>query len=280
MNSDPTKQDSDGDGAVDLEDATPTRYNDKLSYIFTEYNDKENALIKESKLREFNISKNKGEKVTLYYTISSKDFKDKWDGMGLNSSGKKEFIINEVHLVYHGGPQTINIAANYKLCTSDKTTVNPYNDIIVSNLNPKSIVLLNISSCNGGNLDYNSDNGKAMFTDNLALTFLKSCNHIDTITAWDGYAYFTFKEVEELGYVVKEYSKTGKGFDTWSECVNGFFRKAEQRIVYRKDKNGKILITPNQKRERGHNEKDDNSTFILYSITSIDDFRDFINSNT
>ena len=70
MKSDPTSKDSDGDGAVDLEDATPTRYNDKLSYIFTEYNDKVNALIKESKLREFNnyIEKQRRKSdIVLYY---------------------------------------------------------------------------------------------------------------------------------------------------------------------------------------------------------------------
>ena len=133
-------------------------------------------------------------------------------------------------------PKQLILAANYKLCTSDKTTVNPYNDIIVSNLNPKSIVLLNISSCNGGNLDYNSDNGKAMFTDNLALTFLKSCNHIDTITAWDVYAYFTFKEVEELGYVVKEYSKPVKTLIHGPNVLMAFLEKLNKELFIAKIK--------------------------------------------
>ena len=57
-------------------------------------------------------------------------------------------------------------------------------------IEPKEIQYLNLSCCNNGNLDFNSNNGVPGYDDNMAISFLKSKNDIDKVTAWDGLAVY------------------------------------------------------------------------------------------
>ena len=98
----------------------------------------------------------------------------------------------------------------------------------------------------------------------MALSFLKSKSKIDKVTAWDGIAsyyglYFNVfgnevviswessstKSLDHLDDIIKE-----SAFDTWSKAVNGYVRKAEQRITYTKKSDGTVEISPNEKHKR------------------------------
>lgn len=251
MKSDPREEDTDGDGALDFEDATPSNYNEKMSYIFTK-TDCQWFITHESILREVDMN-NDGKSVTHKYTVSANDFKNEWNSMGLNGDGKKEFIIDEVHLIYHGAPQLICVSDSGWIYSDSSASGYSSSDITVADLDAKEIEYLNISSCNGGNLDFNSTNGIAGYGDNMALTFLKSNSRIDKVTGWDGSAsygglYFNFFGNEAV--VSWESSSTSDNFDNWSLAVNGYKRKAEQRITYTKNADGTINIDPNEKHRR------------------------------
>lgn len=126
-------------------------------------------------------------------------------------------------------------------------------------MNEKEINYLNISSCNSGNLDYNSDYKMKKYTDNIARAFLKSKNKINLVTGWDGYSMFDSIELKDRNqnvvYIqIEEKSINGDGvkylqdFQKWSKAVNnGRKREAEQQITYWKDDNGKIQYHPYKK---------------------------------
>lgn len=223
----------------------------KMSYIFTK-TDCQWFITHESILREVDMN-NDGKSVTHKYTVSANDFKNEWNSMGLNGDGKKEFIIDEVHLIYHGAPQLICVSDSGWIYSDSSASGYSSSDITVADLDAKEIEYLNISSCNGGNLDFNSTNGIAGYGDNMALTFLKSNSRIDKVTGWDGSAsygglYFNFFGNEAV--VSWESSSTSDNFDNWSLAVNGYKRKAEQRITYTKNADGTINIDPNEKHRR------------------------------
>lgn len=250
MYSNPKSPDSDGDGAMDNEDAFPFKYNDSMSYIFTK-TDAEWFITYEAMLRDFEISGQNGKKVHQIYTVSPEDFRDEWNRMGLNSEGKKQYIIDEVHLIYHGSPQAIAVSSKGHLfAKTSNSDYNPSTDITVADLDPKEINYLNLSCCNNGNLDFNSSNGISGYDDNIALTFLKSNNVIKKITAWDGSAVYGGIYLNVFGNDVVfswEYSSSDKDFVKWSQEVNGFKRIPMQQITYYKDAEGIIIVSPDKK---------------------------------
>lgn len=253
MESNPTIKDSDNDGALDNEDASPLEYNESMSYLFFKENS-EVFIKNEVMLRCLEIFREKGKNVCLVKTESPDDFKKGWNCMDLNSEGKKQYIIDEVHLIYHGLPQSITVSSKGSLyANASNGGYNSSNDITVADLDPKEINYLNLSCCDTGNLDFNSSNEIDGYDDNIALSFLKSKNAIEKITAWDGESgYFgtylcTFGNNCVLSF---EASKTSQLFDSWSMDVNGYKRYAEQQITYYKDANGNIVITPNEKHRR------------------------------
>lgn len=256
MYSNPKFADSDNDGVLDDEDAFPSKYNDSMSYIFTK-TDAEWFITYEAMLRDFEISGQNGKKVHQIYTVSPEDFRDEWNRMGLNSEGKKQYIIDEVHLIYHGSPQSIAVSSKGKLCAKTSNYgYNPSTDITLADLDSKEINYLNLSCCNNGNLDYNSANGIVGYDDNIALGFLKSDNSINKITAWDGYSKYVGVYLNFFGndVVFSWESSSGKSnsdnpdnFDKWSQDVNGYKRIPMQQITYCKDADGIIIISPDEK---------------------------------
>lgn len=75
---------------------------------------------------------------------------------------------------------------------------------------------LHLESCNNGNLDYLNDNKLNDLKQNIAITFMKSCPHIEKVTAWDGYAHYA---------VVAEWSTGGGNVDTVSIKKHGYPRE-------------------------------------------------------
>lgn len=250
MYSDPRSADSDNDGALDDEDAFPSKYNDSMSYIFTK-TDAEWFIKYEAMLRDFEICGQNGKKVHQIYTVSAEDFRDERNRMGLNSEGKKQYIIDEVHLIYHGAPQSISVSSKgWLFAKTSNDGFNPSTDITVADLDPKEINYLNLSCCNNGNLDYNSANGIDGYDDNIALSFLKSDNSINKITAWDGSAMYGGVYLNVFGneFVFSwEFSSSNRYFHKWSQEVNGFKRFPMQQITYCKDAEGIIIISPDMK---------------------------------
>ncbi|MBE5945895.1 MAG: VWA domain-containing protein [Lachnospiraceae bacterium] len=249
MYSDPNNPDTDGDGALDYEDATPKSYNKSKSYIFTS-STAEDFMQHEADTRYLELKYVYDKNVQHITTNSISDFVTSWNKMGLNSNGKKEYIIDEVHLIYHGNPCSIAIAENGWLYADDNTyndehlnnKFNKKRDISVDNLEPKSIQYLNLSSCNNGNLDFTFE--REDFGYNMAIAFLKSNNKINKITAWDGVSvyYGVYCTFYEYDYVISyEYSHTSDEFDAWSREVNGWERKAEQQVTYWIDGYGNIV---------------------------------------
>lgn len=191
----------------------------------------------EAILRETQMN-SEGKNVTRKFTLNSNDFKNEWDSMGLSSAGKKEYFIDEVHLIYHGAPQFIGVSDNGVLC-SDSSNVNyTPSDIAISDLDPKTIGYLNLSSCNSGNLDFNSEDLTSVYGDNMALAFLKSDSDIGKITAWDGLTAYYGAYIKLFGSDIVfswEKSTENENFDLWSETVNGYKRKAGSRSHIQKE---------------------------------------------
>ncbi len=189
------KTDTDFDGAFDDVDYTPNEINPYISYIFYPLNG-DDFLQEEAETRKKAMTNIENKTVQLMPTVSGADFKDRWDIMGLKN-GKNAYRIDEVHLVYHGSPRAIGLggimyvyADKNKTEGIDRTYGALDGSILISDLEPKEIQYLNLSCCNNGNLDFNSNNGVPGYDDNMAISFLKSKNDIDKVTAWDGLAVY------------------------------------------------------------------------------------------
>ena len=254
MYSDPNNPDTDGDGALDSEDATLLEYNKFKSYIFYAYN-AESFIKHEAKTRYKELTNVYNKDVEMDSTTTIATFKTLWDSMGLDDNKKIAYIIDEVHIIYHGAPRSIAISRNngwlYADGSQDNTSGNNVyskanGDMLISDLETKKINYLNLSCCNNGNLDYIASFGVQGYEDNIAISFLNSKHSIGKVTAWDGYS--EYDKVYLAGHVFGyEHSSGGRNFDVWSYAVNGCRREAEQQITYWRDANGNIVWSPNQK---------------------------------
>jgi len=250
IKSDPTLQDTDGDGARDDVDKYPMKYNQKKNYIFYPANyGSDKYLYNEAEVRRKEY-KSANRLVEMCPTSNEASFKFEWNHMGYENSGEKiEFVIDEVIIVGHGGPLSIGIGDSDSLYAVGSSTV-----FTVDKLDKKNIAYLNLSSCNSGNLDYNSDNGLPNYRDNLSRAFIKSKHEIGKVTGWDGYSSYNKWYLMFVGSFGSESSsryldekKELSSFDNWSIDVNGFRREDMGMITYTKNKDGSVQFSPSAK---------------------------------
>lgn len=161
------------------------------------------------------------------------DFKNVWNNMGLDSNGKIAFQIDEVVTIFHGSPDAFCIfdhktkPGESDLSLKLTTNIDNSRNISVSSLDKKRINTLILSSCNNGNLDFLKPINirTKLWTQNLAITFMKEMLDIREVKAWDGVS--TYVPVLQL-----EYSTDNDKFRERSMAKNGFERLATGRITY------------------------------------------------
>ena len=263
MTSYPDMEDSDGDGVNDEEDALPLHYNDSVSYIFVSYDVDENFDFI-AKGYEFKLRHQTNDIIQIVYCKNTQDFEDFWNNMDLTQEGKVIYKINQVHLLGHGDPHSLEISGHGSLYGSvtDEYFSLDNGDISVGELQNKEIELLNTIGCNCGNLDFNSDiNGDGFYGDNLAISFLRSNYKIKKVTAWDGYTkiWIIPEKARESGFycalIIDKMTSTafswrlnGKSeFQKWSKDVNGCKRNPIGLITFYIADDDSIISNPSEK---------------------------------
>jgi len=150
------------------------------------------------------------------------------------ATGKTKYDISEVVLVFHGNWQGLRIdtdAQGTKHSLKTSTYCDPNNDISPSSLEKKEIGLLDLSSCNGGNVDHK--------TENIASAFVLSNSKIDKVEAWDGEASYGN---DIFGNVVEK-SDLSDDDQNDSKHINGFYRVAQQELIYSLDSNNQLQVS-------------------------------------
>jgi hypothetical protein len=123
------------------------------------------------------MSTNYNEPVIAHPISSVDEFTSAWNSMGQNGSD-----IDEVTLIFHGGPQTINInAENNQYLTTAENGLTPKGNPAkyIGSLEKKEIGQINIYSCQAGNVGESN---------NVAKSFATSQN--TRVNAMDGYTSF------------------------------------------------------------------------------------------
>ncbi|MBE5943815.1 MAG: hypothetical protein E7258_02735 [Lachnospiraceae bacterium] len=250
FSSNPELIDTDFDGAHDDKDFTPNVINPYISYIFYPKAG-EDFLENEADVRYKRMTNKDGKMVQKFATTDIDDFEEHWNQMGIKG-GKIAFQIDEVHLIYHGGPRTISIFDGGNLCADNSTNGIQYiyvygdksDDMIINDLEQKNINYLNLSSCNNGNIDFDSNDAYVGFDDNMAISFLKSKHNIKRVSAWDGNAVYEGFYVNILGAdlsIQVEFAKMSESFTKWSRIVNGKDRRPKGKLIYYKDNTGSVV---------------------------------------
>ena len=150
----------------------------------------------EAEIRAKQLRKKYGTPVWLIGVRNAKSFKKKWNSqVGYGAFGNR-VSIDEVAIIAHGsadGEKGAGIGYMYfdsdysKVAAAKGDFYDSENDVLVSDLDPKTMDSLYFSTCNSGNPDIL----------NLAYAFNKHMIINNSITAWDGGTIFNY-ETEEL----------------------------------------------------------------------------------
>jgi RHS repeat-associated protein len=241
------ENDYDGDGVPNKDDATPFKENNDIVYIF--YEQGGDSILKNEAYSRAKILRSDGIEVCVIGISDIDEFVKEWNNMGEEtgyvgsmkySTEKIEYDILEVVLVFHGSWQGLRIdedekGKKHRLITSPYC--DPNTDISPSSLDKKEIGLLDLSSCNGGNVDH--------IGYNIASDFVVSQPEIDKVEAWDGSASYGI-----FGYDLNEWapevSKLSYDDQNESMAINGKYRVAQQQLTYSLDANNQVQVSDYQ----------------------------------
>jgi len=246
-------RDFDGDGIPNTYDATPFEKNEDIVYIL--YQQGGDDWLKNEAYSRAKILKSKNIKASVIGISDIDEFEKEWDNMGEEtylagskriSTEKIEYNILEVDLVFHGNWNGVYIDTDahdtQHWVSAPGDYYSPDTDISPSSLEKKEIGLLDLSSCNGGNVDH--------IGDNIASAFVVSHPEIDKVEAWDGSASYG---IFGLGYDINGYapemSVLSDKDQNYSMDMNGKYRVAQQQLIYSLDSNNQLQVSNYQLKE-------------------------------
>lgn len=226
--SSPADSDSDDDGFLDGEDASPLIKNPYANYILfgpeTDYGDLESEAYSRKKKFEKN-----GEIAFVIPIAKREDFAAEWGNMGFDSStGKYAYSIDEVVIISHGyisGTQmSIGLdSEGLDFVGDDGVWYRMYSP---NELKYKKINTLNLASCYSGSLS-NLD-------ENMAVSFLFSKHDINYVIGWDGQTKYAHLPSFNLHDISISYDEAYSGEYFWSDYKGKvvFHKLSEEEFEY------------------------------------------------
>lgn len=266
IKSDPTSEDSDGDGLQDIEDYYVLCEKYTNVYLTCPDNSQSNFFTSFEELPEV-LSSNHAD--IMLYCDGAKEFVDKWNTMDISDNNKK-YLLGSVYVISHGTPISLDPTTGHiyvddiyeYYIEDDSITINQLSDIKMNKL-----VFI---SCNSGNLDFISNNSSRKFCatspnygekhssynditkmyetdfiDNLALSYIKTHNNVTKVFGADGYTVYRFGKIKVITGSGGGIMIDSAGTNTWSEQHNGYIRNIEDWVCYYKDANNCIKYKSN-----------------------------------